>query len=1034
MGKSSFNFTSCFRKGEGTSPQTRIKIFGKYVSILLGVIFLSQAAFSQNTQQPRDGKLLRGEKWQPFAYPAKADFYVATNGNDAWSGTLPEPNATKTDGPFLTLERAQKAVRELKSKVYKPKEPPVEKRYIGSPHPFGSGKDIVVYLRQGQYNLKQPLVFSPEDGGERVETNLPTGAFEYHKLKDYYVTWATYPREKAVISGEIPVKGWKKSGKVWTAPFNADTAAMLIVNGKRQTLARTPNQGYFVPPVISKTTSEMRFKKGELKNWDGLAGNRVVMLLRWHTGINSFVKVDEKTGVATFKKPEEGVVIVPPRYYVENVKALLDTAGEWFFDRKAKEISYIPAKGITDPNQVETGVPAISQLVYVMGKEGQPVRNLRFYGLTFEGAINGQKTNILNTDGVNGENGILDSEIVGNNAISFEFAHACEFVGGEVRSCSGTGISVKKGCYQTRILHNKFETLDDGAIKVVGSANPESGREIIRETNISYNKIYDCDGINIIANNTLTTTISHNYLTKTRGRFGIDVGGWANQEEAIDGDYLVEYNHLDDVQQNADDSGAIKTAGLTFNSFVRNNLIHNVHAGFFNDNVAFWYDNMSSGWTVENNIYYNLEQGEMKLCAALIEDNIYRNNFKIEAPEHTPETIIDGEPDFKISNMKISAASGTEGAVPAGSVIRITADVFNQGSTGIAPVELYLDGKIYEKKPFPDIKNNSRKIDFEIRIYDAGAHQLAIGSAPYQFIKVEGSKPTVVFEDFKLSEDRLLSGEKLKATATARNLSAGSQKMEAMLYVDDAKAQTQSIELKGNESREISFEIAPTVGNHKLRIDNSAEKSVSVFEATTLDISKMKVHQYCSAKAKPYEIEADAKANRFKIKASGSDFFHAEDSYAAAYLKGIKGDFVATVTINQFGNRTHEWFRSGLFVRNDISKSFDVQPGSKGSVLVFSSPGRAGIEYDEFANGCMHKANSENLPENSHTPIYLKLVRHGNSFSGYISLDGKNWIVERHTPDIPGIATSVDLGLAAGSPDKQQYRVEFTDWKIEVAK
>ena len=138
--------------------------------------------------------------------------------------------------------------------------------------------------------------------------------------------------------------------------------------------------------------------------------------------------------------------------------------------------------------------------------------------------------------------------------------------------------------------------------------------------------------------------------------------------------------------------------------------------------------------------------------------------------------------------------------------------------------------------------------------------------------------------------------------------------------------------------------------------------------------------------------------------------------------------------LTSFGNRTHEWFRSGLFVSNDISKSFDVQPGSKGSVLVFGTPGRAGIEYDEFANGCMHKASSQNLPENSKTPIYLKMVRHGNSFSGYISLDGKNWIIERHTTDIPGISEAIDLGLAAGGPDKQQYWVEFTDWKIDTAK
>jgi len=380
------------------------------------------------------------------------------------------------------------------------------------------------------------------------------------------------------------------------------------------------------------------------------------------------------------------------------------------------------------------------------------------------------------------------------------------------------------------------------------------------------------------------TIISNNYITKTRGRFGIYVGGWANQEEAIDGGYVVEYNHLDDVQSDADDSGAITTAGLTFNSFVRRNLIHNVHAGFFNDNVGFWFDNMSSGWTVEENFFYNLEQGEMKLCAALPEDNIYRNNFIIDPPAKAPEMILEA-PGFEMTYLKGTITAGKE----------------------------------------PD------------------------------------------------------SGSKIKPQGTTG-------------------------------------------------------KVQPVFVGIPVDLAKLEIRQYCSARAKPYEIDADAMNNIFKITAGGSDFFHAEDSYASVYVKGIKGDFVATVTISKFGDRTHEWFRSGIFVRNDISKSFDVLPGSKGSVLVFSTPGRAGINYDEFANGCMHKANSQNLPENSVTPIYLKMIRHGNSFSGYISLDGKNWIIERHTADIPGIAEAIDLGLAAGGPDKQQYWVEFRDWKIHVAK
>ena len=971
--------------------------------------FLNFSFGQQNLS--RDGKLLRGEKWQKFVPVEKADFYVATNGNDSWSGTLDSPNSDKTDGPFATIERAQKAVRELKAKVYFPKDEPVEKRWIGSPHPFGKGRDILVYIRKGNYALSQPLFFDAEDGGERVETNLPTGAFEYHKLKDHYVTYAAFPGEKPVISGGSTVSGWKKNGNVWNAKFDADTAAMLVVNGIRQVLARTPNTGYFVPPVISKTTDLLHFNKDEIRNWDNMEDNRIIMLLRWHTGINSIKKVDEKAGVATFKSPQEGVVIVPPRYYIENIKALLDAPGEWFFDKSNREISYIPEKEISDPNLVITEVPSLNQLLVVRGKMEKPVRNLRFYGLTFEGATSG------------------------SSAISFEFSHACELVESEVRSCSGTALSIQKGCYQTKILENRFETIDNGGIYCHGLTRPADGREIIRETQVSSNKFYDCGGINIFAQYTLMTTISHNYITKTRGRYGIDVGGWANQEEAIDGGYVVEYNHLDNVQLDADDSGAIKTAGLTFNSVVRRNLVHGVHAGFFNDNVGFWFDNMSSGWTSEENIFYSLEQGEMKYCAALPEDNIYRNNFKIEAPVTPPELIIDGEPDFEESNLFIEVSSkNASGAAVAGSIIKVSADVFNNGSSGMAPVLFYADGKIYQEKLFPVIKSNSRKIEFEIRFYEEGEHTLAIGSTPYQTIKVEGNKPAVVFEDFELSVSQIISGEVAKGFVKAKNLSNKTQTLNAGIFVDDSKVQIQPLELRPGESKNINFDLAVGAGKHKVRVENSAVRELTVFESEVPDISKMKIFEFCSAKAKPYEIEADKINNRFKITAGGSDFFHAEDSYAAAYLKGIKGDFVATVKISQFGNRTHEWFRSGLFVRNDISQSFDVQPGSKGSVLVFSSPGRAGIEYDEFANGCMHKASSTNLPENSQTPIYLKMVRHGNSFSGYISLDGKNWIIERHTSEILGINESIDLGLAAGGPDKNQYWVEFSDWKIVVAK
>ncbi|MCE1200101.1 MAG: right-handed parallel beta-helix repeat-containing protein [Marinilabiliales bacterium] len=992
--------------------------------ILVALLSLSLLSLAQN----RNGRLLQGEKWQKFENNGThADFYVSPKGNDHWSGTLPEPNSAGNDGPFATLDRAQKAVRELKSQVFKPKEAPVEKRWIGSPHPYGKGKDILVLLRGGHYFMEHPLVFNPADGGERIETNLPTGAFEYHKIKDHYVTYAAYPGEIPVISGGQPIVGWKVRKGIWSAPLATDSVSMFMVDGVKQTLARKPNTGYFIPTTVSRKTDEFSFRKGDLEPWKELAGNRIIMLLRWHTGINSLATIDPKNGMAYLKAPQEGIVIVPPRYYIENLKALLDTSGEWYYDKKAREISYIPQKNQPDPNRNVTSIGGLKELIVVTGERGNPVRNLRFYGLTLEGTE------------------------AGSSAVSYEFAHACELVESEVRAIGGTAVSVKAGCYQTRILGNQITNADHGGILVNGTIEPiwqsisdfrkglpsnpnGDSPKIIRETLISYNKVSDCGGISIYANNTLGTEISHNYVTRTRGRYGIDVGGWSNQEDALDGNYRVEYNHLEDVQQDADDSGAIKTAGMVFNSIVRRNLIHRVHAGFFNDNVGFWFDNMSQGWVTEENIYYDLEQGEMKYCAAQPEDNIYRNNFKIETPANAPETIIDGLPDLRCSQLQVTAPRQADGSIEAGGMVQVSASVFNQGATGTDWVLLYVDGKIHDKMLFPVVKNNARNIQFALRIYDAGEHTVSIGNTPQQKLMVKGEKPAIVFENLQISANRCLAGEPVVLKALIRNLTSESQQSKGTLYIDDHLYKEDPITLGSGEERTLELRLIIPAGNHTLRLGNSASVNLLVQPGEQLNLKEQKIWQYGSPRSKPFAIEADAAANRFKIAAAGSDFYHAEDAYAAAYVKGVKGDFVATVTLSAFGERTHEWFRSGLFVRNDIAKSFDVMPGSKGSVLLFGTPGRAGIEYDEFANGCMHKASSQNLPEHSKTPIYLKLVRHGNSFSGYVSLDGTNWILEKHSTDIPGIAESVDLGLAAGGPDTRQYWVEFKDWKIEVAK
>jgi len=978
---------------------------GTFISITIVLIILG------STQLFSQGKYLRGEIWQKFDVEnSTADFYVSPDGNDDWSGTLETPNSAASDGPFQTIERAQKAVRELKKEVYKPEDIPIDTRYAGSPHTLGSGKDIVVLIRDGYYQLNEPLNFSPQDGGERVETDQPSGAFEFHKLKDHYVTYAAYPGEHPVISGGKSLTDWKKEGNIWRTNTKGVEVKKLLANGKVETLARTPNTGYFVMPRAAKSTTDFYFKKGDIKAWPDMEDNNIFMYLRWHYGINKIKEVDESKGMGVLEKPQSGVVVISPRYYVENVKALLDTAGEWYYNKRTDDIFYMPTDDVLDPNSAKIVSPVISDLVVVKGEPGKPVRNLRFYGLVFE-ALN-----------------------EGGKGLFFEYTSYCEIVDSKIRGLGGTGIYLGLGTFETRILSNRITQVDHGGIEISGIGLPEQAADIVRQNKISYNYVDDVGGNAIAVRNTLFTTISHNEISNNKGRYPLYVGGWNNVEESLEGGYVVEYNHLHHVQTLSDDSGVITSGGYTHNSVIRNNLIHDVSRGMFNDNVAIWFDNMSSGWVAENNIYYNLDQGEMKLCAANLVDNLYLKNFKIEPPDVQPEGIIMSDPGFQIEKPTVTYGNTEVDQIETGNFITIKSSIKNVGSTGVKNVDLWVNGKVEAQNKMAIVKSNSEVIKFDHRFAKPGNYVISVGSSDAKYFKVVGEPLSYFSDNIVASSNIIPEGEKIKVTSAISSLKNQNDLIIAV-YDNNIKVDQKNIKIHKDKKSISSFDLILAAGSHKLRIGNSKTVLVDVYKHKNVDISKIKFAEYCSARAEPHKITVDQKNNKFEIEAAGPDFYHGEDSYATTYINDpLKGNFVATIKVTEFGKRTNEWHRAGLFVRNDMTKSFDTGEGSLGSVLMFVSPGRAGMNWDEFGDGCMHKANSQNHPTYEPTPMWIKLIRHGNSFSGYVSYDGKNWTVARHTEDIPGINDAIHLGIAAGGSDDLVYTVKFEDFTLDVEK
>jgi hypothetical protein len=166
-----------------------------------------------------DGRPLRR---QASDVPPSADFFVASNGNDAWSGTLAAPNATQTDGPFASVAKAQLAARSLLR---------TNPRHA-----------LSVMLRGGTYYLplsataRGTLLFTSADSGTAA---MP-------------VTWENYPGETPVISGGAPIGAgglgltWTNvSGSLWQVqlPASAGVFEYLFYNGERRLRARVQSSG-----------------------------------------------------------------------------------------------------------------------------------------------------------------------------------------------------------------------------------------------------------------------------------------------------------------------------------------------------------------------------------------------------------------------------------------------------------------------------------------------------------------------------------------------------------------------------------------------------------------------------------------------------------------------------------------------------------------------------------------------------------------------------------------------------------------------
>jgi glucose/arabinose dehydrogenase len=140
----------------------------------------------------------------------------------------------------------------------------------------------------------------------------------------------------------------------------------------------------------------------------------------------------------------------------------------------------------------------------------------------------------------------------------------------------------------------------------------------------------------------------------------------------------------------------------------------------------------------------------------------------------------------------------------------------------------------------------------------------------------------------------------------------------------------------------------------------------------------------------------------FTLKGSGADIWESNDGFQFAWQPLSRdGEIVARVV--SVGN-TDPWAKAGVMIRSSLAANAPY-------AMTMVTPGRgAGYQWRYFVNG-----NTGSVTNNSlRVPYWVKLVRQGNSLSGYTSPDGTTWTLVR-VEAIPNMPGTVYVGLVVSA-------------------
>ncbi len=294
-------------------------------------------------------------------------FFVASSGNDGWSGTLAEPNAEATDGPCVSLEGARDKIRFLRTR------------------PGWVPQPVTIWLCAGDILLTQSFALDARDSGTQeapliirscigAKARLLGGrqVTNFQPVSSPAIQQRLDASARAhVLEADLAALGIMDMGRFSARGMGRATMTAhleLFFNDQPMTVARWPNQDTgdgFVRiagwPEAGRQDDEHGRDIGNLQNGFYYEGDRPARWANldnvwlhgywvwdWANSYEQVESIDTSAHLITTRPPHgRWGYRTGNRFYFLNVLEELDSPGEYYVDRHTGMLYFWPPGDVT---------------------------------------------------------------------------------------------------------------------------------------------------------------------------------------------------------------------------------------------------------------------------------------------------------------------------------------------------------------------------------------------------------------------------------------------------------------------------------------------------------------------------------------------------------------------------------------------------------------------------------------------------------------------------------------------------------------